>query len=126
MRAIQSHLLLLGFELPQTDRDVVGGYFTWLALPASIKADALARRCKDEANVIIAAGRNFEVPGDESVTFEGHVRLCWSWEDEGMLEEGIRRVGEVAARMMEEGEGEGANGEYVVVEREGDGVGEFK
>ena len=127
-KAITNHLVPLGFSLPQTDRDVIGGYFSWLSLPPDLKstADLLARRSKEEENVIIASGGMFEVPGDEIVKFEGSMRLCWAWEDEWKLEEGVRRIGIVAKKMLEESEkGEG----YVVVEKEGhgeDGFDEFK
>ncbi|KAK4545225.1 hypothetical protein LTR36_003404 [Oleoguttula mirabilis] len=126
MRAITAHLLPLGFSLPQPDRDVVGGYFVWLALPASLSATRLAQRCKhcgdDDDAVIIAPGPIFEVPGDESAAgFDGHVRLCFAWEEEWKLAEGVRRVGEVAKRMLEDHDGEAGNGGYVVVEREARG-----
>ena len=130
MKAITTHLLPLGFELPQTKRDVIGGYFTWLYLPPSLSsaADALAKRCQKDANVVIAAGSIFEVPKDENgVKFGGNVRLCWAWEDEWKLEEGVRRIGIVAKKMIEEAEkGEG----FVVVEKDGgsrnEGIDGFK
>ena len=126
MSAICTHLLPLGFTLPQTSRDVIGGYFTWLSLPATLHAEMLARRCREEESVVIAAGKIFEVPGDEEgVAFEGCVRLCWSWEEEGMLEEGLRRVGVVAGRMLEESDG-GVGEGFVVVERGEGVVDEFK
>lgn len=98
----------------------------WLSLPAGLSkgAEVLAQRCREEEDVIIAAGKIFEVPGDESVTFGGNLRLCWSWEEEGKLEEGIKRVGVVAKRMLEESEKNGD--EFVVVEKDGDGIDEFK
>ena len=62
----------MGFSLPQTDRAVIGGYFTWLTLPEKLdrSAQMLANRCKADENVIVAAGKIFEVPGDEGVKFE--------------------------------------------------------
>jgi DNA-binding transcriptional MocR family regulator len=107
---------------------VIGGYFTWLALPEKLRtgAQALATRCQKEENVIVAAGKIFEVPGDDSVKFEGNVRLCWSWEEEERLEEGVRRVGVVAKKMLEEVESGDGDG-FVVVEKDGeDVVDEFK
>ena len=107
---------------------MIGGYFTWLALPEKLKTGAqiLATRCKTEENVIIAAGKIFEVPGDDAVKFEGNVRLCWSWEEEERLEEGVRRVGIVAKKMLEEIESGNGDG-FVVVERDGEVVvDEFK
>lgn len=105
--------------MPQPDRQVVGGYFIWLGLPSTLNAEELTQRCQDEESLVIAPGRIFEVPGDESLRFERSVRLCFAFEDEGMLGEGVRRMGSVARRMLEGGED---GGEYVVVER-GDGDG---
>ncbi|KAK5128902.1 hypothetical protein LTR85_000235 [Meristemomyces frigidus] len=120
MRAISTHLRPLGFSLLQPDRDVVGGYFVWLALPSSLTATPLAQRCKHDEDVVIGPGPIFEVPGDEEAAgFDGHVRLCFAWEEEWKLEEGVRRVGVVARRML--GEVEAGDGGYVVVEHEGDG-----
>ncbi|KAK4506054.1 hypothetical protein PRZ48_004019 [Zasmidium cellare] len=110
--AIKEHLLPLGFTMPQPDREVVGGYFIWLGLPETLNAEELTQRCQDEESLIIAPGRIFEVPGDESLRFERSVRLCFASEEEGMLGEGVRRMGGVARRMLERGDGE-----YVVVER---------
>jgi DNA-binding transcriptional MocR family regulator len=86
----------------------------------------LATKCREEENVVVAAGKIFEVPGDEAVKFEGNIRLCWSWEEEERLEEGVRRVGVVARRMLHEAES--GNGEdFVVVENHGaDNVDAFK
>ncbi|KAK0255882.1 hypothetical protein B0A54_11143 [Friedmanniomyces endolithicus] len=115
--AIRTHLLPLGFSLPQTDRQgVFGGYFVWLSLPSGMSAGVLARRCREEAGVIVAEGGIFEVPeekgdgeeeegGSLQEGFDGFVRLCFAWEEEGRLEEGVRLVGEVAGRMIGEGGG---------------------
>jgi len=124
MSAVEKHLLPLGFTIPQPDRSIIGGYFAWIFLPDSLKADALASRCKVEANVVIAPGKMFEVPGDESLKFEKSVRLCWAYEDEWKLEEGVKRLGEVAKKMLEASDHE--NREFVVIEKEGDDAAEFK
>ncbi|KAI6864569.1 PLP-dependent transferase [Hortaea werneckii] len=100
INAITTHLLPLGFQLPQPDRDIVGGYFVWLKLPGRMTATALASACKREG-VVIAPGTIFEVPGDrETAGFDGHMRLCFAWEDEGKLEEGVVRVAGVAREMQ--------------------------
>ena len=126
MNAVQEHLVPLGFRLPQSDRDVVGGYFTWLLLPEGLKAEQLGQRCMKE-NVVIATGKIFEVPGDEKVKFEKHVRLCWAWEDEWKLEEGMKRIGEVAKRVLAESEQEEGDAEFVVVDGQSTGeVDDFK
>jgi hypothetical protein len=54
IEAIDKDLVPLGARLPQTDRDVVGGYFIWLTLPDSVDGAALAQRAKDEENVVVA------------------------------------------------------------------------
>lgn len=95
-------------------REVAGGYFTWVTLPAELEggkggaeeksaAEVLAERCLKEENVTIAPGKIFEVPEDSEVVSFGHsIRLCWSWEDEEKLVEGIERIAKVARRMMGE------------------------
>jgi hypothetical protein len=104
LHAIQTHLLPLGFELPQPGTEVVGGYFVWLSLPEPLTATSLARRCRLDEDLIIAPGPIFEVPGDEeAVGFNGHVRLCFAWVDEGDLAEGVERLARVARRMLQEG-----------------------
>ncbi|KAI7312674.1 PLP-dependent transferase [Hortaea werneckii] len=100
INAITTHLLPLGFQLPQPDRDIVGGYFVWLKLPDRMTATALASACKREG-VVIAPGTIFEVPGDrETAGFDGHMRLCFAWEEEGKLEEGVVRVAGVVRQMQ--------------------------
>jgi hypothetical protein len=54
IEVIEREMLPLGVRLPQTDRDVVGGYFVWLTLPDSVEGAALAQRAKDEENVVVA------------------------------------------------------------------------
>lgn len=54
VQAINTELIPLGVRLPQTDREVVGGYFIWLTLPSPLKGAVLAQRAKDEENVVVA------------------------------------------------------------------------
>ncbi|KAK3072428.1 Valine--pyruvate aminotransferase [Teratosphaeriaceae sp. CCFEE 6253] len=115
LAAVTKDLLPLGFALPQTDREVFGGYFVWLALPRGLSAKALAKQCmsEDGTGVIVAPGGIFEVPahimsdGAESnnaIRFDGFIRLCFAWEEESRLAEGVRRIGAVARGMVEEQE----------------------
>lgn len=122
MKAIETHLAPLGFTLPQTDRAIVGGYFTWLELPEGLTAEALATRCRKDANVIIAPGNLFEVPGDDSIAFRHSIRLCWAWEEESRLQRGVEQVAGIAKKMVHESDG----AEYVVVEKGNGEVAEFK
>jgi DNA-binding transcriptional MocR family regulator len=127
LRAITTHLLPLGFTLPRADRDVAGGFFLWLGLPEGFAAGDFARVCAEaEKGVIVAPGAMFEVPGDRSVAFDRNVRLCFAWESEENLEEGVKRMGDVAERFLVDG-GRRVEGEYVFVDS-GDvrGVEDFK
>lgn len=98
--AIERHLLPLGVTLPQSDRDVVGGYFLWLELPKPLVAEAVAQGAKDEENLIIGQGPLFAVYGDERNDLERQVRLCFSWEAEDNLSEGIQRLATVIRKML--------------------------
>ncbi|KAL2137222.1 hypothetical protein VTI74DRAFT_6433 [Chaetomium olivicolor] len=81
---------------------VFGGYFVWLTLPLGLDANVVAERAKEGENLIIAPGRLFEVRGDEEAArFPGNVRLCFSWEDEEDVVEGVRRLGSVLRRMLD-------------------------
>ncbi|KAL8731245.1 MAG: hypothetical protein Q9181_004359 [Wetmoreana brouardii] len=98
--AIEHHLVPLGVRLPQSDRAVVGGYFIWFALPEPLLADDVARRANDEENVIIGQGSIFAVAGDErNKDLERQVRVCFSWEEEENLSEGIERLAAVISRL---------------------------
>lgn len=83
----------------------------WLRLPAGVRAAELVRRAKEDADVIVAPGSIFEVPRyeeqaeGESVEFENEIRLCFAWEAEGNLEEGVRRLGAVLGRMVKDDDG---------------------
>ncbi|KAL8689593.1 MAG: hypothetical protein Q9218_004768 [Villophora microphyllina] len=113
MDAIEKHLLPLGVTLPQSDRDVVGGYFLWIALPEPLLADDVAQHAKEEENLIIGQGSLFAVAGDERTTdLERQVRVCFSWEEEERLGEGIERLATVISRML----GRLSDGDWSLVE----------
>ncbi|KAK6827341.1 Valine--pyruvate aminotransferase [Apiospora arundinis] len=82
--------------------DVFGGYFVWFRLPGNLKADEVAKRCQVEENLAIGTGGLFAVQGDENgPQFENEVRLCFAWEDEADLVDGVTRLGGVVRRMLE-------------------------
>lgn len=54
IKAINELLVPLGARLPQTDRDVVGGYFIWLTLPDGMEGGALVERAREDENVVVA------------------------------------------------------------------------
>ena len=50
-------------------------------------------------------GHLFEVHGDEAaVRFARDVRLCFAWEDEPVLVEGVERLARVVRRLVDQGE----------------------
>lgn len=100
--------------------DVFGGFFVWMTLPAGLPARRVAARCRTDENLAVGHGGLFEVHGDEAaVRFDGEIRLCFAWEDEADLVEGVERLGRVVARMLEEGEGEGFDADATADEGSG-------
>ncbi|KAK7926655.1 hypothetical protein PG985_003653 [Apiospora marii] len=82
--------------------DVFGGYFVWFRLPGDLKADDVAQRCMAEENLAIGTGGLFAVQGDTNgPQFEHEVRLCFAWEDEADLEDGVLRLSRVLRRMLD-------------------------
>lgn len=97
---IEIYLLPLGVTMPQPNRKIIGGYFVWITLPAPLQAEEVARLAKQDENLIVAPGHIFAVPGDEkAVDLDRQVRLCFSWEEEVKLAEGICRLGQVIDSM---------------------------
>ena len=102
MDAIEKALVPLGVELPQPDRSVIGGYFIWIQLPKPLLASEFAARAKEKQNVIVSPGPSFAVYGDEREEELKHsVRLCFSWVDEPLLEEGVGRLAVEVKEMLE-------------------------
>ncbi|KAL8987477.1 MAG: hypothetical protein Q9177_003315 [Variospora cf. flavescens] len=101
MEAIERHLLPLGVTLPQSHRDVVGGYFLWFALPKPLLADEVARVAFRDESLIIGQGPLFAVHGDErKEDLERQIRVCFSWEEEDSLAHGIERLACVISRIL--------------------------
>lgn len=100
VEAIERYLLPLGVTLPQSNRTVVGGYFLWFALPKPLLADEVAQVAREDENLIIGQGSLFAVYGDERTEdLERQVRVCFSWEEEANIAQGIERIGKVINRM---------------------------
>ncbi|KAI1149564.1 pyridoxal phosphate-dependent transferase [Nemania diffusa] len=126
VRAVRAHLLPLGVRLLEgslRERDgVYGGYFIWMTLPHAgtptetktadetrrwPTASAIADRCRADEALMIGNGELFAVHGDEegaaAPRVDDAVRLCFAWEDEENLVEGVERLARVLRRMLEEG-----------------------
>lgn len=79
-----------------------GGYFVYFLLPPCILAKEFVLRASQDEAVLIADGNMFEVHGDEDAVPARHgVRICFAWEQEDFLAEGLRRLGKVLANMLE-------------------------
>ncbi|KAL5334906.1 pyridoxal phosphate-dependent transferase [Aspergillus crustosus] len=126
LAAIKEYLLPLKVTLPFTPLTsrhgapgadtVSGGYFIWLALPQPLNASTLANHALTNHGVKIAEGDIFAVKGDTDMDrndFSSFVRVCFAWEEEGRLVEGVRRLAGAVREMLEveegrlEGEGDG-------------------
>lgn len=73
----------------------------------------------EEENVAVAGGDIFEVSGDnkgEGLVFGDRIRLCFAWEAEEVLVEGVERLAGVIGRCV-------ADRKKGVGERKGNSVG---
>ncbi len=103
MSAIHKHLMPLGVQTTQADREVFGGYFVWLSLPPPLKGAQVAQRAKDDQNLIVAQGELFEIPdGAGNAPCLRNIRLCLAWEEEDRIIEGIERLSRVIHTLAEQ------------------------
>jgi DNA-binding transcriptional MocR family regulator len=102
MQAIAQHLSPLGVSTPQAHADVAGGYFVWLKLPEPLRSDAITRKAAAEHDLIVSDGNSFQVQGDagSSVSFENNIRLCFSYETEDNLVEGVERLARLVRKEL--------------------------
>ncbi|RDA85164.1 hypothetical protein CP532_1580 [Ophiocordyceps camponoti-leonardi (nom. inval.)] len=107
MDSIRKHLAPLGITA-RDDEAWYGGYFVWLSAttktplpPPKLIAEAAMR----DANLVIGPGTMFEVRGDDRrKRFEAEIRLCFAWEEEDALVEGVERLGLLLKRMRDDKE----------------------
>lgn len=105
MQAIQARLFPLGVTVPQPDKEVAGGYFIWLTLPGGLDGEEIARRAKEEEELIVCPGTLCNVQGDEgneTMRFTHNIRLCFSYEDFDVLDDGVERLARVIKASMQE------------------------
>lgn len=113
MKAVHERLDRFGIEVldgntgaAKEGETTYGGYFVWITFPKGPAAADIAKRAMEDENLIVSPGSLFEVKGDEgSVRFEKSLRLCFSWEEEGDLVEGVARLGRVVQALWDEGPG---------------------
>ena len=99
MQSIQARLFPLGVSIIQPGKDVSGGFFIWLILPESLDGTDVCKTALDEEKVMITPGARCQVQGDDEgnkeTTFKHHIRLCFSYEEFEVLDEGIERIARV-------------------------------
>lgn len=109
MREVHRQLDRFGIEVRDgnvgADGQVTyGGYFVWITFPQGPTAQAIAKRAMKHENLVVPPGSMFEVKGDERASkFDNSIRLCFSWEDEQDLVEGVARLGRVVEALQNEG-----------------------
>ena len=101
--AVKTHLVPLGIALTELGHEgVFGGYFIWLVLPESLRADEVTAEAA-KRSLTIAPGSLFAVQGAESVVdLSGCFRLCFAWEDEDAMQEGVARLADIIKTMGRE------------------------
>lgn len=110
MKAIAEHIVTApaggGVEVRETSMassKMYGGYFVWFTLPNHISSRLVAERSREREGLVIGHGEQFEVYGDEAAArFGNAIRLCFSWEPEEALVEGVERLGRVIRSLDEE------------------------
>lgn len=102
MAAITQQLFPLGVSIPQANADVAGGYFIWLKLPEPLTGKVITRKAAEQQVLTIPEGDAFQVQGDEGsgVSFQSHIRLCFSYETEHNLVEGVERLAQLIKREL--------------------------
>ncbi|XEU99842.1 hypothetical protein FSHL1_005129 [Fusarium sambucinum] len=95
--AISKYLVPHGvFIAERQNVGIGGGYFIWLRLGPSQSAQKVAQAVLKEKGVLVGNGNFFNVKGDsQKLSFDGNIRLCFAWEAEDRMVEGVRRLGEV-------------------------------
>jgi len=91
--AISNFLVPLGIQVGGALDEVTGGYFISLKLPAHINSQSLCDRAEREQGLLLACGKLFAVHGDgNTASGDDFVRLCFAYEDESRLVDGIKRM----------------------------------
>lgn len=72
-----------------------GGFHLWCRLPGELRGRALLREAVQE-RIAFLIGEPFHVDGGG----HQHIRLSFAYPEEGQIEEGIRRMGDVMRRMI--------------------------
>ena len=102
--AINENLASLGVTfLSDTEHQLaIGGYYVWIELPLPFNAAQVCKIALDCYNLVLGEEGLFIVPSTTPQTsIQQHIRLCFMWEAEENLAEGVKRLGSVL-RMLRE------------------------
>lgn len=103
--AIRERLTPLGvtFSLDPEQTTLVGGYYVWVKLPNPLNANQVCQKAIDTQNLELGNGGLFSVPGGGSRDADLHrsLRLCFMWEDDEHLIEGINRLAIVIKSLLD-------------------------
>lgn len=103
--AVKAHLVPFGVTFtpdPETS-PLVGGYYIWIRLPDILTSAQVCEEALQKQNLVLGSGETFAVPGGDFSAGELHrrLRLCFMWEDEGRLVEGVKRLALVIQSILE-------------------------
>lgn len=106
MDAISRYLSPLGAFVRKSSllgSQIYGGFFVWFTLDMGLPNKVIAEAALEEEKLIIGSGNMFEVHGDESsARFYTEIRLCFAWEPEEDLVEGVRRLADLLQRIQQD------------------------
>ncbi|KAL7266187.1 Valine--pyruvate aminotransferase, partial [Rhizina undulata] len=116
--AINSLLAPFGVTTPNASPTIAGGWFLWLHLPSWCNAKELSQKLQQQQNLIVTPGESFSLPPPPSSSspfsssptspsyptmvesgMEHCLRICFAWEDEERLVQGIGRLKDGLERM---------------------------
>ena len=103
--AIEEKLVPLGVSMPAAHPDVAGGYFIWIKLPPHLSGTLISEKAAEQENLVVSKGQLFQVQGEKGdpISFDSNLRLCFAYEREEKLAEGIARLGRVIGSQLESG-----------------------
>lgn len=102
--AIYLHLSPLGVMVQDSSMPgcgTFGGYFVWLTLSHQMNSKLIAEIALQEENLVIGHGNMFTVQtSEEELCFESNIRLCFTWEPEEAIIEGVKRLSKLLKRIQ--------------------------
>lgn len=102
--AINENLASLGVTfLSDTEHQLaIGGYYVWIELPLPLDTAQVCKVALDRYNLVLGDECLFTVPSTTPQTDrQQHIRLCFMWEAEEKLAEGVKRLGSVLQMLRE-------------------------